>query len=149
MVVIRDLMNQLEYKFVQDAILKLYPREQKRVDEGYYLVLINELRSIDKCENLNHMTVHVQYVKEYEMVDNCIWNVFYSVDRRHHHQYSLQFASKEQIVSAFIDESDLELLSSEEYVAHVLCDIAREGQMEEQEDGITSVDPKNHLPHFT
>lgn len=147
--IVKDLLERLEYEHVQDAILKLYPQEHKRIFEGFYRFLFQELRNIGEVENLNHMTLHVQYVKEHEMVDHYIWNVSYTVDRRLHHQYGLQFATREQIVSAFVEDRDLETQASEEYLAHILCDIAREGQMDEQEDGIRSVEPKNHLPHFS
>jgi plasmid maintenance system killer protein len=139
----------MEYQHLNDAIVKLYPQERKRISEGFYQELWKELRLIDLSENEDSMTIHVQYIKEHEKAEQYMWNVTYSMNRRLHHQYDLQFASKEQIVSAFVNDEDLEGLAAEEYIAHILVDVVREGQMEEQEDGIRSVEPKNHLPHFS
>lgn len=145
---IKHLLTNMEYEHVHDAIMKLYPKEHSKVNEGMYRSLFNELREVNEVENENSMTVHVQYVKEHEKAESYMWHVAYSVDRRYHHQYGLQFATREQIVSSLVPEEDLATQSTEEYLAHILFDVAREGQMDEQEDDIRSVEPKNHLPHF-
>ncbi|WPS85601.1 DUF6557 family protein (plasmid) [Brevibacillus halotolerans] len=147
--IINDLLKRMEYQDVQEAIMRLYPKERQRVVDGFYKLLWEELRNVSYIENQNNMTIHVQYVKEHEKAELYMWNVTYSLDCRFHHQYGLQFATKEQVVSAMVKDEDLEVQSAEEYLAHILFDVAREGQMEEQEDGIRSVDPKNHLPHFS
>ncbi|MFF2532300.1 DUF6557 family protein [Brevibacillus sp. NPDC058079] len=147
--IIKDLLERMEYQYVHESIMNLYPKECQRVMDGFYKLLWEEIRNVAPIENQNNMTIHVQYVKEHEKAEQYMWNVSYSVDRRFHHQYGLQFATREQIVSAMVKDEDLEVQSAEQYLAHILFDVAREGQMEEQEDGIRSVDPKNHLPHFS
>ncbi|ADO59717.1 DUF6557 family protein [Paenibacillus polymyxa] len=146
--IIKDILKRMEYEHLYEAILKLYPKEHQRMEEGVYKELWDELQELVPIENPDRMTIHVQYVKEYERAEQYMWNVTYSMNRRFHHQYRLQFATRGQIVSALVNDPDLQVLSAEEYVAHIVFDIMREGQMEEQEDGIRSVEPKNHLPLF-
>lgn len=145
---IKHLLTNMEYEHVHDAIMKLYPKEHQKTIEGMYRSLFAELREVSELDNENSMTIHVQYVKEHEKAERYMWNVGYSLDRRYNHQYGLQFATRSQIVSSLVPEEDLFAQSAEEYLAHILIDVAREGQMDEQEDDIRSVEPKNHLPHF-
>lgn len=145
---IKELIQKIEYGSIHEAIMRLYPDERKKAEEGFYKLLWDELKRTYPKENQNHMTIHVQYVKEHEKSERYMWNVTYSIDRRYHHQYDLQFLTKEEILSAFVLESDLKNQSAEEYLAHILFDIAREGQMEEIDDEIQCVEPKAHLPHF-
>lgn len=145
---VKELIQNIEYSSIHETILRLYPGERKRVEEGYYKLLWEELKRTYPAENQNHMTIHVQYVKEHEKSDKYMWNVTYSIDRRYHHQYGLQFLRKEEILSAIVLEGDLKDQSAEEYLVHILFDIAREGQMEDVDDEIQCVEPKAHLPHF-
>jgi hypothetical protein len=140
-VIIQELIENTTLQEVQDALLKLYPKEMSRISEGVYARLLVDLERLTPSDNVNHMTVHVESRKD-RRSEQIIWSTGYSTDRRYHHKYDLQFASKEQILSFEVDNKDLALHDAGAYLAHVLFDIARDGQMEEVYEEIQCVNPK-------
>lgn len=138
--IVYDLIQQVDDQVIADTIERLYPNDKKRIEE-----VLAELRQTSPAENCNHTTIHVQYVKEHERSERYLWHATYSIDRRYHHQYSLQYLSKSQILSAEVLESDLAVLPKEEYLVHLLFDLAREEEIDEE---LQCVEPKAHLPHF-
>lgn len=146
---IKQLLEQAENDTLFMFIQKKYPEEEERVKSGYYENLIKKLKNAKEEPNESERTIHVEYSKDFgESNPNYVWNASYSTEKRYHCKYSLKFITFEEIASSFVRNEDLEKLSKEEYLAHLLYELAYRDILMDDEVKLVSVQSKPQKDYF-
>lgn len=145
---VKELLKQLRPEAILENIKAHYPEEQSRIESGYYQNLIDSMNEAFIMENAEHMTVHVEYAKDFGKTNpTYIWNASYSTHKRYNHKYSLKFVSLQEIASSFVYAKDLEMQEVGEYVARLLYEIAHRDIVDE--DDFACVEKKESKEYCT
>lgn len=140
---IQELIKQTEADRIIEEILNYYPHEKERVHSNYYHHLIQMLCQAEIPPNRQHVTVHVDYSKDFGKNNpSHIWGVSYSVNKRYHHKYSLYYLTINEIAGALVFSRDLEHQRKEEYIAHLLYEIAQRDLFEDDNEFVAG-EPSN------
>lgn len=116
-----DLLKQVDFPIVYNAILKWWPEEERNKD-GYKEVFENLLKMTPKKHNLSDLFISVKVVSEdgKDYLDTTGVDITSS---RKNVSYAIEFIPWEDWISMFITENTLSTLSQEDIVAGCLYEM--------------------------